>query len=447
MSSMLPRSWKPLTEQVNVQGDARAGARVTKRFAWMAVVLSALSFQLSAQQQPMPPGAIKRLQQADLVYSGAFRVPSGFEWGGTALTFHPGRGSLLMANMNERVGEFTVPEPSVAETIAELPQATLVQAPADILKGKLRTIDGDRQNGVKLGGITPVGDSLVVTAWSYYDAGVNKQTKTHFVVRESGVDGPFQVGKGFDKARIGGFVSGYMATIPNMWQSALGGTHLTGQGGGLPIVTRTSSGPAAAVFSPAQLGIKVPADAPIVIGYPSDTSNPGSGLNRPTLGVWGQNGGLYNGTQFFRGMVFPDGTRSILFFGRSGTAFCYGLGTPTQSLHGSPVPGAPGVKHCYDPVPGNDSKGTHGYPYRAAVFAYDVDDLITVKKGKKKPWDIRPYATWTFSLPHQRKLVDEVDIGIYDIVGAAYDSATQRIFLSGFRNDGDSPLIYVFTIK
>lgn len=430
--------------------------RPTRSLA-IAVVLSALSFQLSAQQQAVPP---KRLQQADLVYSGAFRVPSGFEWGGTVLTYLPGRDSLLMANMSERVGELTIPAPSVAETIADLPQATLLHAPIDILQGKRRTIDGDTKNGVRLGGIVPFGNSLVVTAWSYYDAGVNSQTKTHFVTGQdfsaltpAAVSGPFQVGTGFqnivrsDKTRIGGFVSGYMATIPAQWQSALGGTHLTGQGGGISILVRTSSGPSATVFSPTQLGSKVPADGALVMGYPSDTSNPGSPLNRPTLGVWGQNGGLYNGTQFFRGMVFPDGTGSILFFGRSGTAFCYGVGTPNQSLHGKPVPGPPGVKYCYDPVPGNDSKGTHGYPYRATVFAYDVDDLITVKKGRKKPWEIRPYATWNFSLPHQQRLLDGVDVGIYDIVGAAYDSANQRIFLSAFRNDGDSPLIYVFTIK
>jgi len=118
-----------------------------------------------------------------------------------------------------------------------------------------------------------------------------------------------------------------------------------------------------------------------------------------------------------------------------------------------PVPGFPGAHYCYDPV--DLSKGTHGYPNRDLVFAYDVNDFLAVKNGTRKPWDVRPYATWTFTVPFQQRLVSGVDLGIYEILGAAYDpgevvagSRTRpaRIFLSAGRSDGAAPLIHVFQL-
>ncbi len=353
------------------------------------------------------------------------------------------------------VGEISIPAPGTGASVSLLPRASLLQPLTDVLRGKLKTIDGDTANGVKVGALAVLPNSLAVTAWSFYDAGPKKQTKSHFVTGLNfaalpPVTGPFQVGKGFqefvptDTTRIAGFVSGYMSTIPSPWQSALGGTHLTGQGGGVAILNRTSSGPSATVFTPAELGVP---NSPtnLVMGYPSDSSNPSGPLNQPTLGQWGVNGGLYNGTQVFRGMVFPDGTRSILFFGWGGTRFCYGQGTDDPSLDFKQVPGYPaGIHYCYDPV--DLTKGTHGYPNRALVFAYNADDFLAVKYKQMKPWDVVPYAVWNFSLPFQQKVVNGVDVGNYSIVGAAYDPATKRIFLAAYRNDGAAPVIHVFKV-
>jgi hypothetical protein len=401
------------------------------------------------------------LTKADLVYEGAFRVPvesgkASYGWGGTALTYNPAHNSLYMVGHDwyQRVGEMSIPVPGKGATIGDLPRATSIQSPTDVLLGKLGTIDGDTYNGVKVGGILPVGNSLAVTGWSYYDAGPQKQTKTHFMTGQNfaslgTVTGPFQVGIGYqdvvatDTSRIGGFVSGYMSTIPGAWQAALGGTHLTGQGGGVSILARTSSGPSATVFTASEIGVPN-SPTKLVMGYPSDSSDPSSPLNRPTLGQWGVNGGTYNGTQVFRGMVFPEGFRSILFFGWGGTSFCYGSGTADPSLHLQPVPGWPGVHYCYDPVDLN--KGTHGYPNTSIVFAYDANDFLAVKQGKKKSWEVVPYATWNFQLPFQSRIVNGVEMGIPDIVGAAYDPASKRIFLAAFRQDGDAPLIHVYRV-
>ncbi len=414
-----------------------------------------------AAPPPPPSPYAALLEKSDLVYEGAFRVPAGtgtnsYEYGGTALTYNPARDSLLLVghDWGQRVGEISVPAPGTSATIGGLPQATVIQPLTDILAGKRTTIDGDTANGVKIGGLLLVGASVVVTAWSYYDAGPKKQTKTHFKTGQTfsalgPVTGPFRVGIGFqnivpkDTTRIGGFVSGYMSTIPNAWQSALGGTHLTGQGGGVSILARTSSGPSATVFTASEVGVPN-SPTELVMGYPSDSSNPSGPLNRPSLGVWGVNGGMYNGTQVFRGMVFPEGARTILFFGRAGSSFCYGLGTEDQSLHMQPVPGFRGVHYCYDPI--DLTKGTHGYPYSSIVWAYDVNDFIAVKQGAKQPWDVVPYATWNFQVPFQSRVVNGVQLGVTDIVGAAYDAAGNRIFVAAARNDGAAPVIHVFRV-
>jgi hypothetical protein len=89
-------------------------------------------------------------------------------------------------------------------------------------------------------------------------------------------------------------------------------------------------------------------------------------------------------------MVFPSGSRSLLYFGTQGIGkFCYGEGTSDPSLNGKPTPD--GTIWCYDPD--NSSKGTHAYPYVPEVWAYDARDLLAVRRGLKKPWQVKPYAT------------------------------------------------------
>ena len=425
--------------------------------AWVAFIGAAaltasvrLSTTVSAS---VDASALPLVQQGDTSYVGAFRVPlplsqeQTYEFGGTALSYWPAHNSLLLAGHDwyQLVGEMSIPTPGTGASVDQLPRATSLQALTDILAGKRTTVDGGSSNGVKIGGILPVGSSLVVTAWDYYDTGIPSQTRSHFVTGQNfsnlgGVQGPFQVGTGYTvdgSPQIAGFVSGYIAPIPAEWQSILGGTVLTGNGGNISVLYRTSSGPAANAFKPSDLGVTTPAPATKLMGYP---------INHSTLGTWGVEGGLYNGSQSFRGMIFPEGTRSVLFYGWGGT-FCYGAGTTDPSKHLQPLPNDPAVHYCYDLSPGGvDNKGTHSYPTLPIVWAYDVNDFVAVKNGSKQPWDIRPYATWTFTLPFQSKMVNGLETGNFGIIGASYDPATNRIFLSTSESDGTMPLIHVLSL-
>jgi len=73
------------------------------------------------------------------------------------------------------------------------------------------------------------------------------------------------------------------------------------------------------------------------------------------------------------------------------------------------------------------------------VWAYDATALLKVRSGQEKPWQVRPYATWTLKLP----------FGSPDIGGAAYDPATNLIYLSQQYSSGydrSEPVIEVFKV-
>ena len=104
----------------------------------------------------------------------------------------------------------------------------------------------------------------------------------------------------------------------------------------------------------------------------------------------------YGAATSIAGMAVITGTRTVLYVGRNGLGTnCYGDGTADKSLHGKKA--LDGTMFCYDPT--TNSKGSHAYPYRYQMWAYDLGDLASVKAGKKKPWQIVPYAVWPFTLP------------------------------------------------
>jgi hypothetical protein len=113
--------------------------------------------------------------------------------------------------------------------------------------------------------------------------------------------------------------------------------------------------------------------------------------------------------------------------------FCYGEGTTNRSRAFKPTPD--GTIYCYDPD--DSSKGTHAYPYVSEVWAYDAAALASVRAGRKRPWQVRPYATWRLSLPFNSPRIG----------GAAYDAAHRLIYLSQQYADGAAPVIDVFKVR
>ena len=396
----------------------------------------------------------KLLHESDLEYLGAFRVPqgdfgspeySGFNYGGTALTYNPHNNSLFLVGhaWYQLAAEISIPPIVNSTNLADLNTAAVLQPFVDITEGNRSNIGEDGAavdtSGVPIGGFMVWGDKLVGTVYGYYDAAYVVRL-SHFT---SGLDlsatgdfqGMYRVGEAPGTPNPA-FIDGYMTIIPTEWQSRFGGPTLTGNCC-LSIISRTSLGPAASVFDPTKLGSDDPVPAKPLVGYPID---------HPTLGTYGDQrpNVLYNGSMVIQGIVFPRGSRSVLFFGRRGTGdFCYGEGKSDPALDNTHCdPAYPEVLCCYDPV--DSSKGGHAYPYVYQVIAYDALDLVSVKMGEKQMWEILPYGVWELNFPFADDNAR--------ILGAAYDPSTQRIYLSEDGGDkpgccGHLPLIQVYHVN
>lgn len=379
-------------------------SNVQWRLAVGVLVVSVALAVVGVRAEPKAP----RIHAGDLVRLGSFKLPTGiraggqanagFEYGGSAMTYNPANNSLYVGGhaWDNFGGEVSIP--AIGGT------ATLLQPLTDAFEGKARAIGDGTWN---VGGQLVYKGKLHMTAFIYYDASA-AQTVSHFsrplnLSTRGQVAGPVRAG-----ALGAGFYSGYMGSIPAEWQATLGGPALTGNCC-LSILSRTSYGPAVFSFDPEHAGTATP-----LVYYTQD---------HQTIGTYGATGShpVFNGTTRITGVVFPQGTSSVLFFGSTGFGnYCYGEGA-----------------ECGEP---GSSKGEHAPPYRAYVWAYDAYDLAAVKAGKKRPWDVTPYATW--ALTGLGNVSGEFATG-----GAAYDPVSGRVYLSQRFGDGERPLIHVFTMS
>jgi hypothetical protein len=368
------------------------------------VVLGLLASLLAAPSALAAP----RLRASDLRYQGAFLLPAQvsdektFAYGGTALAYNPLHRSLFAVGHDwyQLTAEVTVPRAIRSSRLGGLRRSRFLQGFRDATDG--------RGDGNKVGGQLVFRRRLFGSVYVYYDA-AGEQVRSHWArpstsLRRGRATGLFRVGS------VGaGFVSGYMGEVPRAWRRLLGGPALTGNCC-IPIISRTSFGPAAFAFDPRR-----PRRARPLVYYPQA---------HPTIGAWDgswdpAHGVFFGGGTTVKGVVFPRGTRSVLFFGTQGIGkFCYGEGSA-----------------CADPD--DSSKGVHAYPYVAQVWAYDAKSLLAVRRHRRKPWQVKPYATWRLRLPF-----DSGRIG-----GAAYDSRRQRIFVSQQYGNGTDPVIHVFKLR
>jgi len=407
-------------------------------------------WRVSATAAPQQSAPVL-LQSQNLVYQGAFRIPQGSpvddphsaNWGGGCMTYNPGgnggQGSLLVCGMETTwlVGEISIPTPVNSSNFGALPTASLVNNFVNVLGGHATDIYPEGGTSVALGGLLLYNGKLIVTAYGTFDTFAWNHPTSHFIAsadltHPAYIGGPYQLGTTANP----GFVAGFMTPIPPDYQAALGGPYLAGQCC-LNIIGRTSSGPSATVFNPDDIGRTNPAPAKRVLAYPT---------THPTLGDWYGNPSpvgitLYNGASRMADGVFPEGSKSVLYFGRVGVGkFCYGQATSDPSLIGTNYEA--GVPYCYDPTSG--SKGSTAYPYKFMVAAYNADDLVAVKNGTKQEWEIVPYSTWELTFPIMFPAGASAHVNIGSV---AYDPGNQRIFVSQkYTDGGGGTLINVFKV-
>ena len=364
------------------------------------------------------------IQQADIVYQGAFALPNGtlgtstFEYGGHGLTVYldpsTGKETLFMeghAQNPGNVAQVEVPSSFVKSSDqTALPKAKVLQNFSTI--GNLSSIDPNNQfNPNFMYGLMAYGGRLIVGASNSYSS---SQVSSHGALSSlnlaTGKFSGFFTMNAVAPVRATG---GPMTMIPSEWQAALGGPALTGECC-ISIISTTSSGPSVTVFNPANVGTGT-LSGTTVLYYPLPTPVCGS------TGCEASTNEIFNLTTRVGGMAFVPGTRSLLFFGGHGYGkYCYGT-----------------AAECGNDTAMPDVKGPHAQPYRYQVWAYDVNDLVAVKNGSKTTAQPKPYGLWTLS--------GMANSGNPNIAGAAYSPTTGRVFIA--QDYGSNPRIEVYQIN
>jgi len=366
-------------------------------------------------------------------YQGAFRIPSA-DFGSSSANYAAGPIALgaggkslyLVGHAQQHpLAEFPIPNVVNSQKVTDLAMAP---SPTQGFTGVLAGVSGgNSQNIDSIGGMFwidgPKGPELLVNAYEYYDAPADN-THTTFVIRNA-KDIAGSVKDGFFSLGGAAHAGGWMSAIPSEWQSALGGTHITGASSGVPIISRLSVGPSAFVFDPMKIvGASATSGAvattPLLdfsLAHPlhADLSN-----DTKANKIW---------THLSRatfGFIAP-GSRTYVTIGHSGG-------------HSSGV--------CYKCVP-SDNSNCGGYcandanDYAHFYWFWDVADLIAVKNGQKQPYDVQPYAYGEFPTPFKSR----------EIGGGAFDAATGLLYLNVLNADHDQgtyavpPLVVVYKIE
>jgi hypothetical protein len=365
-----------------------------------------------------------RLEQSALVYVGGFRMPiDNSDWGYAqygGMDLNAAKTGLYVSN-GYYLCEINIPELVNDANPDALPLAHWTQACVRPGDGNLEKDMGT--SDIKLGTPLLFGGYVVQSVYWYFDSSA-EQVKTHF--RHSPTLATTGAYKGIATMNVApateaGWISTVMGHVPPEWQAALGGPALAG-GGGIPIITRQPYGHSLYSFDPSQVNVVEPVPTTMILGH--DDAH--------ALGVWGAQSDVWNGSSIPHGIALINGTKVTLIAGWHGTGpWCYGNGGPQNP----PPPG----ENCYDPV--IPAHGTHAYPYRYQMWAYDTAQLAEVKAGKRATWDVKPYAIWTPTFPTPSCCPN--------ILGMAYDPAKQMLYLMqakvhGF--DHSLPAIHGFRV-
>lgn len=141
--------------------------------------------------------------------------------------------------------------------------------------------------------------------------------------------------------------------------------------------------------------------------------------------------GIFNWTaRRIGGTVVPNGTRSVLVFGKAGNG-------PYKYTISSQASG--GYKYFSNTL-NTDTPGEKAYPYYNRCWAYDVNELEQARLGNILPGNVKPYAVMNFVFPFAGSQ------NTSDINGVTYDPSTSRIFLTTFGLPYGNLAIHVYRV-
>ncbi len=344
---------------------------------------------------------------ADIQYRGAFALPKN-TYGGSSANWSDG---IIEVNGNsmfivghaydDAIAEFTIPPLSPATNASDLPVTSSPVQP--FIKMLNKPSNGNKQQLDQIVGLELYNGKLFGHAVEYYDAPADN-TQSTFVIdnsrdlNNSPVRGYYTIN---GKTRA----AGWLSRVPDEYRSIVGCTHISGASSGAPIIARYSVGPSAFCINLDELITTKPNKTirtAEMLGFSlnsplhKDLSND-SGSNR----LW------THLSQARYGFIVP-GTRTYMTVGRSG-GHVSRVGYKLPRKDASDCPG-------YCPENPEDS-----YNY---YWLWDMNDLISVRRGRKSSSSVKPYESGVFPTPFQSAP------GLQGIIGGSFDEATGLLYLT-----------------
>jgi hypothetical protein len=368
---------------------------------WIRTVFCVLVlFMVSAFGHAADPTQQPLLSSSGITYLGSFKLPrpgtgeasNSFDYGGMGLAVSEDGKTLYVGGhvYNQSLGRVSIPS-SLSGT------ASLAQAPVSV-PGSVGT------STTQLAGALVYNGRLIVQKRIPFD---NEGTGTTHAAGNLNISG-FSSFSRLANIPYAQFANGYMGIIPPEWQNLLGGPAFAGNSA-MSINSKCSNGPSFFVFNPNDVGVKSPIPSIHLMSFPY----PNNMLSNPDVA----NDLFSRADQYNAGIVFPSGTRSVLFWAR------HGYGNPTYKTDDGGCGG---------------TSGEGAAPYRRQITAFDANDLLAVKNGQKSPYAVRPYAWWVAPGPSD-------SCGKFTASGLAYDPISRRVFAA--LSYGESPTIHVWQVS
>jgi hypothetical protein len=383
------------------------------------------------------------IQPGDLVYQGAFRLPTdypsdeiGWPYGGESMAYYPGGdpggpddgypGSLFGTGhaWNQYISEISIPAPIISPNIEDLNTATTLQPFQDIRSNYFDYLEMPR---VGLAYLPAQGDQtsdkLYFTWAPHLDEGATNPSHGWL---DLDLSNPQSAGLW----RIGDYwnyvTTDYIFSIPQAWADAYtpGQYLITGRfrDGG-----QGAQGPSMLAYAPwnegnpPEPGSVIPATPLLLYG---DVYTEGS----PTMDNY------HHSDEWSGGAWLTAGDRSaVIFVGTKGTGDCW-YGCSDGTVWEEPYP---------DDCPDHD-RGWWSTGFEGQIIFYDPAQLAAVAQGTWETWQPQPYAVMS---------VDDV---LYHIesdrqwthVGAAdFDRERGLLYIFEPFADGDQPVVHVWQLQ
>jgi hypothetical protein len=366
-----------------------------------------------------------------------------------------GAGSLyFLCGLNGVTSECAIPASfanGFTTSYNSLPEASLLQTPRSVFDWQSQAYPSDPTE-------TGVFGQLVYNGRLIQSGGIlytpNAPTKTHAArskilsTVETSQTSLITPSGGYGNGR---FLSGPMCLIPSEWQTALGGKALTGWAG-VSVNSNANKGPPAYAFDPDLVGTGG-VTAQTLLYYSNSTpldaesQNP---LNGEDAG--GSQAPLWTSASFgygAYGMSIPNGTDSLLYFGAQPVGVQGYNDTVGYEVTNVDAYYGGGSRNSFDPTQG--TRGPFAGTYTLQCWAYNLNDLAAVKIGSVIPYNVKPYAAWSMTLPYNSTSSTNSNLltSTSSITGSTYDPASKRLFIAhnNYNESNGGLVISVYSVS